>query len=309
MQLLGAALESTEKSDDVDSKEQSSSIATFSNDENKVELEEKPETMDTSQPDEKESEAKEETRTLDEEKLETDPKVEAIKTETLKEYLPAKVVLENIDVKKMQEDAIKTESNQVSFATQIMDKDLAALDEELDDLKIRSKRQQQKYEYLNGNSKKKVEKRNKGIMIKPQMINKGITCRVQPCHKGSQTDAPRLPTLVPVPVPIFMPAPMQMYQRPYPVPVPIPMPVPVPIFIPTTRNTTRGIKKFMKKMKAKLPDNVFEAQILEMAKGVSGEKEDSLDSDDSEGEDYTRRLSKGLVRPLPRLNQRYRPRM
>merc|ERR1711976_863455 len=266
MQLLGAALESTEKSDDVDSKEQSSSIATFSNDENKVELEEKPETMDTSQPDEKESEAKEETRTLDEEKLETDPKVEAIKTETLKEYLPAKVVLENIDVKKMQEDAIKTESNQVSFATQIMDKDLAARDEELDDLKIRSKRQQQNYEYLNGNSKKKVEKRNKGIMIKPQMINKGITCRVQPCHKGSQTDAPRLPTLVPVPVPIF---------------------------IPTTRNTTRGIKKFMKKMKAKLPDNVFEAQILEMAKGVSGEKEDSLDSDDSEWEDYDEETVEG----------------
>ena len=99
------------------------------------------------------------------------------------------------------------------------------------------------------------------------------------------TDAPRLPTLVPIPVPIFMPAPMQMYQRPYPVPVPIPLPIPVPIFIPTTRNTSRGIKKFIKKMKAKLPDNVFEAQILEMAKGASGEK-DSLDSDDSEWEDY-----------------------
>ena len=38
-------------------------------------------------------------------------------------------------------------------------------------------------------------------------------------------------------------------------------------------------------MKAKLPDNVFEAQILEMAKGASGEK-DALDSDDSEWEDY-----------------------
>ena len=103
------------------------------------------------------------------------------------------------------------------------------------------------------------------------MSNKGITCRIQPCHKGTQTDAPALPTLVPVPVPVFMPAPMAMYQRPYPVPVPIPMPVPVPIFIPTTRNSTRGVRKFLKKMKAKMPDNVFEAQILEMAKSATGE--------------------------------------
>ena len=74
-----------------------------------------------------------------------------------------------------------------------------------------------------------------------------------------------------------------MYQRPFPVPVPIPLPIPVPIFVPTTRNSTRGVKKFLKKMKAKLPANVFEAQILEMA-GALDDKNDPLDSDDSEWE-------------------------
>ena len=34
-------------------------------------------------------------------------------------------------------------------------------------------------------------------------------------------------------------------------------------------------------MKSKLPENVFEAQLLEMA-GAMGDKEDLLDSDDSE---------------------------
>ena len=95
-------------------------------------------------------------------------------------------MLENIDDKKMQsllQDQGKP--SQVSFATQIMDKDLSALDEELDDLKIRKSNN---YEYLNGNNiKKKVEKRNKGTMKKPHMVNKGITCRVQPSHKGTQT--------------------------------------------------------------------------------------------------------------------------
>merc|ERR1712029_951121 len=78
----------------------------------------------------------------------------ALKTEPkLKEYLPAKVVLENIYDKKMQsllQDQGKP--SQVSFATQIMDKDLSALDEELDDLKIRKSNN---YEYLNGNNMKK----------------------------------------------------------------------------------------------------------------------------------------------------------
>jgi hypothetical protein len=134
--------------------------------------------------------------------------------------------------------------------------------------------------------KKKIQMRNKGTLTKPHMSTKGVSCRPHPCHASTQTDAPRQPTLVPIPVPIMMPVPMQMYQRPYPVPIPIPLPIPVPIFIPTTRNSTRGIKKFMKKVKAKLPSNVFEAQILEMAGALTGKENDPMDSDDSEWEDY-----------------------
>jgi len=134
-----------------------------------------------------------------------------------------------------------------------------------------------------GDLKKNV--RNKGTMKRPNVSNKGVNVKPQPVHKTTQSEAPANPTLVPVAAPVFMPVPMQMYQRPFPVPVPIPLPIPVPIFVPTTRNSTRGVKKFLKKMKAKLPANVFEAQILEMA-GALDDKNDPLDSDDSEWEDY-----------------------
>ncbi len=125
-------------------------------------------------------------------------------------------------------------------------------------------------------------------MKKPHMANKGVTCRPAPVHKASQTDAPVQPTLVPIPVPVFIPMPMAMYQRPVMVPVPTPLPIPVPVFIPTTRNTTRGIQKWMRKMKAKLPANVFEAQILEMAKQMGNEGDNGIEdfSDDSEYDDY-----------------------
>ena len=120
-------------------------------------------------------------------------------------------------------------------------------------------------------------------MKRPNMATKGISVKPSPVHKETQTEGPAQPTLVPIATPVFMPLPMQMFQRPYPVPVPVPLPIPVPIFIPTTRNSTRGVRKFLKKMKAKLPDNVFEAQILEMA-GALGDN-DPLDSDDSPYED------------------------
>lgn len=140
------------------------------------------------------------------------------------------------------------------------------------------------YQFMNQNGTyevnkpKKIEKRNKGTMKRPHVVNKGVTCRPLPVHKGVQTEEPPKPALVPIPVPVFLPMPLNMYQRPYPVPVPTPLPIPVPVFVPTTRNSTRGIQKFMKKLKSKMPTNVFEAQILEMA-GALGD--DNLDSDDS----------------------------
>ena len=129
----------------------------------------------------------------------------------------------------------------------------------------------QKVGSQNGELKKNV--RNKGTMKRPTTATKGVSVKPQPVHKGTQSEIPAQPTLVPCATPMYMPVPMQMYQRPFPIPIPIPLPIPVPIFIPTTRNSTRGIKKFLKKMKAKLPSNVFEAQILEMAGAAAGEGE------------------------------------
>ena len=51
------------------------------------------------------------------------------------------------------------------------------------------------------------------------MLTKGVSCRPHPCHKGTQTDIPSTPALLPITLPMFMPVPMQMYCRPYPVPV------------------------------------------------------------------------------------------
>ena len=129
---------------------------------------------------------------------------------------------------------------------------------------------------------KKKDVRNKGIQTRVPMANKGVTCRPARCHKGVQTEGPDKPVLVPIPVPIYIPVPMQMYTKPVPIPIPMPLPIPVPVFIPTTRNTTRGIRKAMKKIKSKMPANVFEAQLLEMA-GAIGDN-DGLDSDDSQYE-------------------------
>jgi len=131
-----------------------------------------------------------------------------------------------------------------------------------------------------------VESKNKAISCKPYMLTKGVSCRPHPCHKGTQTDIPSTPSLLPITVPMFMPVPMQMYQRPYPVPVPVPVPIPVPIFIPTTRNSFKGIEKQLRKIRAKMPSDPLEAELLAMAGAAVGAGENYLDdSDDSLPED------------------------
>ena len=123
---------------------------------------------------------------------------------------------------------------------------------------------------------------NKAINCRPFMLTKGVSCRPHPCHKGTQTDIPSTPALLPITVPMYLPVPMQMYQRPYPVPIPIPVPIPVPIFIPTTRNSIKGIEKQLKKIKAKLPSDPLEAELLALAGAIGGDDEtNDFDSDDS----------------------------
>jgi len=205
------------------------------------------------------------------------------------------------------EDTSNDAGESKKFATQIGD--LSALDEDLrngeeekekeskqkvasfdydaDDIKSETshngKTEVKTISFTKKEAKPQVEMKNKSTMKKPKLVNKGITCRPSRVQKGTQTDpGPDQPVIVPVAVPIYVPVPMQMYQRPLPIPVPMPLPIPVPIFIPTTRNTTRGIKKFMRKMKSKMPENMFEAELLSLAGAATGNKDDPLDSDDSE---------------------------
>ena len=115
-----------------------------------------------------------------------------------------------------------------------------------------------------------IESKNKAISCKPYMLTKGVSCRPHPCHKGTQTDIPSTPALLPITLPMFMPVPMQMYCRPYPVPVPVPVPIPVPVFIPTTRNSFKGIEKQLRKIRAKMPSDPLEAELLAMAGAAIG---------------------------------------
>jgi len=122
--------------------------------------------------------------------------------------------------------------------------------------------------------------KNKGLQTKPFMVTKGVSCKPHACTKGTQTDGPTIPTLLPIPLPIHVPVPCQMYNAPFPVPVPIPLPFPVPIFIPTTRNSIKGIMKQIKKIINKIPADPFEAELLALAGNIAEEDKDSSDSDD-----------------------------
>lgn len=152
------------------------------------------------------------------------------------------------------------------------------------------------------------EMKNKAIMTKPFMMTKGVSCRPHPCHKQSQTDFPSQPALVPVPVPTYMPVPLKMYSKPYPVPIPVPLPIPVPVFVPTTRNSYKGILKQIRKIRAKMPSDPFEAEMLALAGGVdhdAGEESDDSLPDTSvlaleDDESRNKRKSKALLElPAP----------
>jgi len=156
------------------------------------------------------------------------------------------------------------------------------------------------------------EVRNKAVMTKPFMMTKGVSCRPHPCHKQTQTDFPQHPALVPIAVPCYMPVPLAMYQKPYPVPIPVPLPIPVPIFVPTTRNSYKGIRKQIRKIRAKIPSDPFEAEMLALAGGLGHDVDESdddsipdtspLDGDEEEGSDGKNRKNQELMSlPLPDL--------
>merc|ERR1712156_1146813 len=68
-----------------------------------------------------------------------------------------------------------------------------------------------------------------------------------------------------------------MYQKMYSVLVPVPLPIPVPILVPTSKDSYENITKQMQKIRDRLPNNAFEAEMLELA-GV--DIFDQLDEED-----------------------------
>nr|CAI5836371.1 unnamed protein product [Callosobruchus analis] len=120
--------------------------------------------------------------------------------------------------------------------------------------------------------------RNVATMCLISTANKGSSTKVPTAVKKVQTDSTVTSTLMPVPVPIYVPVPVAMFSVPMPVPVPFPIPVPVPIFLPTIRNSTKGIFKELECIRNRTPNNIYEAEMLQLASMLVKEQTES-DSD------------------------------
>nr|CAH7752589.1 unnamed protein product [Callosobruchus chinensis] len=120
--------------------------------------------------------------------------------------------------------------------------------------------------------------RNVATMCSISTANKSTSTKVTTATKKIQTDSLITSTLIPVPVPIYVPVPVAMFSVPTPMPVPFPIPVPVPIFLPTVRNSIKGIFKELKIIRNRTPNNIYEAEMLQLASMLVKEQNES-DSD------------------------------
>lgn len=126
-----------------------------------------------------------------------------------------------------------------------------------------------------------VPRKNKAVMCKPLMQNRGVSCRVETKSKDCQTEEDWKPQVIvlPIPVPIFVPIPMNLYSQKVPVPFSMPFPVPVPLLLPTTLESTDKIVETIEELKAKIPSNPLEADILAMAEMIAEAEELDKTSD------------------------------
>ncbi|CAH1992217.1 unnamed protein product [Acanthoscelides obtectus] len=120
--------------------------------------------------------------------------------------------------------------------------------------------------------------RNVATMCMISTANKHTSTKVTSATKKIQTDPQITNTLIPVPVPIYVPAPVAMFSLPTPVPVLIPIPIPVPIFLPTVRNSIKGIFKELESIRNRTPNNIYEAEMLQLA-GILVKDQNDSDSD------------------------------
>ncbi|CAK8675903.1 unnamed protein product [Clavelina lepadiformis] len=114
-----------------------------------------------------------------------------------------------------------------------------------------------------------IKFKNKSIMCKPYQHDKAsqVECSCKTVDAQTQTDKSRDVCLLPVPV--YVPCPVKMYTDYAPVPFPIPIPVAVPVFIPTLLNNVNDILNTIEEIKASVPTNPLEADLIMMAEAVA----------------------------------------
>ncbi|XP_035038448.2 LOW QUALITY PROTEIN: zinc finger MYM-type protein 4 [Hippoglossus stenolepis] len=118
--------------------------------------------------------------------------------------------------------------------------------------------------------------KNKALLCRPLVQNKGVSCKAQTADVESQTDVafPEV-MILPVPVPVFVPVPMNMYSQFAPKPVCLPLPLPVPMFLPVTMDSAQRIIETIQEIKAKIPSDPFEAELILMAEMVAEQDENN----------------------------------
>ncbi|MCJ8732432.1 hypothetical protein PDJAM_G00211190 [Pangasius djambal] len=127
--------------------------------------------------------------------------------------------------------------------------------------------------------------KNKAVLCKPLTMTKATYCKPHMQSKPLQTEEDGLEGLVkeyvpvPIPVPVYVPVPMNLYAQATPTSVAIPVPVPVPVFLPTTLQSAEHIVKTIDELKAKVPTDPLEADLITMAEMIAEEdkKPDCLD--------------------------------
>lgn len=131
--------------------------------------------------------------------------------------------------------------------------------------------------YAGGGILKDVK--NKAVLCKPLTMTKATYCKPHMQSKPLQTDEADLESSgkeyipIPIPVPVYVPVPMNLYSQATPTSFAIPVPVPVPVFLPTTLQNAEQIVKTIRELKAKVPSDPLEADLIAMAEVIAQEDE------------------------------------
>ncbi|KAJ8409903.1 hypothetical protein AAFF_G00209440 [Aldrovandia affinis] len=133
--------------------------------------------------------------------------------------------------------------------------------------------------YAGGGMLKDVK--NKAVLCKPLTLTKATYCKphMQSKHCQTEEEVKKEYVPVPIPVPVFIPVPMNLYAQFTPIPMTLPVPVPVPVFLPTTLSSAEQIVQTINELKAKIPSDPLEADLLAMAEMIAeaDEKPDCAD--------------------------------